>query len=193
MDELLALAAQTNHTEPGYVSFLANITRNESTSYIPGHYKYIVVVGIVPSTSGRLARLLAHSGAVILLPKSAFVYHFSARLVPWVHYVPLAYSSADLIEKVQQLAPSHPLSSSLIHSRPLIHTMFLCLAYCSPAHLNHPWSSAIRLNGCKRTTPSHANWPKTHEISVARVLSLLLDFKVNTILTTDFLSFRYFY
>ena len=96
----MALAKQVNHTEPGYVSFLANITHSDVTTYIPGHYKYVVVVGISASTTGRLARLLAHSGAVVLMHKTAFVYHFSARLVPWVNYVPLAYSSADLIEKV---------------------------------------------------------------------------------------------
>ena len=122
--------------EPGFISFLANITRDDPCTfnvagddpfkatnnggnnrpcksphkYIPGNYKYVVVVGIInkdnghsDSTSGRLAHLLAHSGAVILLQSTNFRYHFSARLIPWVHYVPLSYSSGDLIEKIEWL------------------------------------------------------------------------------------------
>ena len=34
---------------------------------------------------------------------SEFSYHFSARLQPWVHYVPLTYSAADLTEKIEWL------------------------------------------------------------------------------------------
>ena len=79
---------------------MKNITRADQASYKPGHYKYVVVVGIELAPTGRLAHILAHSGAVVLLHKSAFFYHFSARLRPWVHYVPLAFSAADLIEKV---------------------------------------------------------------------------------------------
>ena len=60
----------------------------------PGQYKYVIVPlgtdGM--STSGRLGGLLAYCGCVILLQESSFVYHFSARLKPWVHYVPLTYS-----------------------------------------------------------------------------------------------------
>ena len=126
--------ARMQPSQPGYIGFLANITRDDpctfnvgddpfkSTTnggnrpckspykYIPGHYKYVVVVGIInkdnghsDSTSGRLAHLLAHSGAVILLQSTTFRYHFSARLIPWVHYVPLSYSSGDLIEKIEWL------------------------------------------------------------------------------------------
>jgi hypothetical protein len=43
------------------------------------------------ASSGRLASMLAYSGAVVLLQLSEFEYHFSARLKPWVHYVPLTY------------------------------------------------------------------------------------------------------
>ena len=44
---------------------------------------------------------------MILLQETDFLYHFSARLKPWVHYVPLAYNAADLLEKVLWLK-SHP-------------------------------------------------------------------------------------
>ena len=83
------------------------LSRSHLLTYIHiqtlGHYKYVVVVGYERSTTGRLPRLLAHSGAVILLPQSPFLYHFSSRLLAWVHYVPLLYTSADLIEKVEWL------------------------------------------------------------------------------------------
>jgi hypothetical protein len=71
----------------------------------PGEYKYIIVLlgTNARSTFGRLAHLLAHSGAVILLQQSVFRYHFSARLIPWVHYVPLSYNLADIVEKVEWL------------------------------------------------------------------------------------------
>jgi hypothetical protein len=73
--------------------------------YNPKEYKYIIVPagsGVL-STSGRLAQLLAHSGAVILLQEAGFNYPFSARLQPWVHYVPLAYNMADAIDKIDWL------------------------------------------------------------------------------------------
>ena len=76
-----------------------------SKGYNPKEYKYIIVPagsGVL-STSGRLAQLLAHSGAVILLQEAGFDYTFSARLQPWVHYVPLAYNMADAIDKIDWL------------------------------------------------------------------------------------------
>ena len=50
-----------------------------------------------------MANLLAHSGAVILIQNHNYEYHFSSRIQPWVHYVPLKYNAADLIEKVEWL------------------------------------------------------------------------------------------
>ena len=73
--------------------------------YNPKEYKYIIVPagsGAL-STSGRLAQLLAHSFAVILLQETGFNYPFSARLQAWVHYVPLAYNMADAIDKINWL------------------------------------------------------------------------------------------
>ena len=60
----------------------------------PGQYKYVIVPlgSWALSTSGRLGRLLAYSGCVVLLQESSFTHHFTARLKPWVHYVPLSYS-----------------------------------------------------------------------------------------------------
>ena len=52
-----------NDIKPGFISFLTNVSSDKSERYIPGHYKYIVVVGYELSTTGRMAQLLAHSGA----------------------------------------------------------------------------------------------------------------------------------
>ncbi len=67
-----------------------------------GKYKYLIVLGGI-SVSDRLQVFLARSGAVILLQESDILYHFSPRLKPWVHYVPLSYTAADVIEKIEWL------------------------------------------------------------------------------------------
>ncbi len=85
--------------------------------YSPHHYKYLLVVDSsrdgASSSTGRLAKLLAHSGAVILLQASIFEYHFSAVLKPWVHYVPIAHNTADLTEKVEWLIEHDDLAQKL--------------------------------------------------------------------------------
>ena len=48
-------------------------------------YKYLIVLGGIVSAD-RLNTFLAHSGAVILLQETDFLYHYSAFLEPWVHY-----------------------------------------------------------------------------------------------------------
>jgi len=48
------------------------------------------------------------------LQETDFIYHFSARLKPWVHYVPLAYNAADVLEKVLWLK-AHPQVRGLSH------------------------------------------------------------------------------
>ena len=68
----------------------------------PGQYKYVIVpLGAGgKSLSGRLGNLLAYSGCVVLLQESSFTYHFSARLKPWVHYVPLSYSMVSKLKRI---------------------------------------------------------------------------------------------
>lgn len=89
---------------PGFYAPLRNISH--SVGYTPGAYKYVIVpIGIGPdvclSTSGRIQHILATSGAVVLMQRHMYEFHFSAQLKPWVHYVPLSYTGADLLEKVQ--------------------------------------------------------------------------------------------
>jgi hypothetical protein len=87
-------------------------------NYVPHHYKYVIVMlgsgGL--STSGRLAHILAHSGAVVLLQNGGFSYHFSARLVPWVHYVPITFTGADLIAKVQWLRDHDDMALQIVQN-----------------------------------------------------------------------------
>jgi hypothetical protein len=86
--------------------------------YNPKEYKYIIVPagsGVL-STSGRLAQLLAHSGAVILLQEAGFNYPFSARLQAWVHYVPLAYNMADAIDKINWLVQHDDMAQQIAHN-----------------------------------------------------------------------------
>ena len=86
----------------------SHIMALSSASYIstnPSNYKYIIVIAGLDgeASADRLAELIAHSGSVILLQETSLRYHFSARLTPWVHYVPLAYNTADAIEKIEWL------------------------------------------------------------------------------------------
>ena len=78
-------------------------------------YKYLVVLvgGSGFASADRLASMMLHSGAVLLLQKHEFEYHFSSRLKPWVHYVPLTYSAADVAEKVRWLQQNDRLARQL--------------------------------------------------------------------------------
>ena len=48
-------------------------------------YRYLIVLCGVYG-SGRLNQFLAHSGAVIMLQESDYLYHYSSFFKPWVHY-----------------------------------------------------------------------------------------------------------
>lgn len=52
-------------------------------------------------------------GAVILLQHNEFEYHFSGRLKPWVHYVPLTYSAADIVNKIEWLKKNDGMAQQL--------------------------------------------------------------------------------
>ncbi len=103
--------AHRNHT--GFLQYIWPLARGGH--YKPTQYKYVVVcLGAQDqSTSGRLSGLLAHSGSVVMLQESEFQFHFSDELKPWVHYVPLAYNSADLIEKVEWLKAHDDLAQKI--------------------------------------------------------------------------------
>ena len=76
-----------------------NVKKKSPNDYIPGRYKYVVVpdgMGSV-STSSRLLHVLGHCDCVVLLVNSVLQFHFSGKLLPWVHYVPLATSGNIMI------------------------------------------------------------------------------------------------
>ena len=91
--------------EVGYLGSYLPLQLEHNVDYFSRRYKYIVVLAGLDgqATSGRLSAVLAHSGAVTLLQTTDYEYHFSARLKPWVHFVPISYSAADIIEKVEWL------------------------------------------------------------------------------------------
>ena len=83
--------------------------------YTPGHYKYVIVpqgmAGM--STSSRLLYLLSYCECVVLLMGGHLQYHISARLVPWVHYVPLSPSGAEVAAKVRWLQQHDALAKQI--------------------------------------------------------------------------------
>jgi len=97
-------------------------------------YKYLVVLA-GQSTSGRLATFFSHSGAVVLMQETDLVYHFSARLRPWVHFVPLSYSGADLIDKIKWLRANDDLARQIAKNGYAFGQSFLRLEdyYCYAA------------------------------------------------------------
>jgi hypothetical protein len=92
----------------GYTSNLLSSRLKEGVNFVK-RFKYLVVLTGLngEALSGSLNNLLTQSGAVILLQRSPFIYHFSSHLRPWVHYVPLSHTADDVIEKIEWLQ-SHP-------------------------------------------------------------------------------------
>ena len=98
--------SQGQGARPGFVQFVRNQTARSGggLSSHMGSYKYVVVEGSDVSPTSSLAYILAHSGAVVIMPVPVVSgYHFSARLVPWVNYVPLSFSGADLLDRIAWL------------------------------------------------------------------------------------------
>jgi hypothetical protein len=79
------------------------------------HYKYVVVPlgSNEGSTSSRMISLIVRSGSVILYPINHLMFTFSTRFQPWVHYVPIAYSMADVAEKVRWLQENDDLAQQI--------------------------------------------------------------------------------
>lgn len=99
------LASNPNSTTTGMIQTVLRNHIKHSENFMSHRFKYLVVLlgGIGTASADRLPMLLAHSGAVILIQMHGFEYHFSPRLKPWVHYVPLTFSATDVIEKVEWL------------------------------------------------------------------------------------------
>ena len=105
-----------NISSVGYLQNILHLRIPRSFSSEMGNFKYVVVLlGLQEglAAADRLAEILAHSGAVILLQESRFQYHFSHFLQPWVHYVPIAYSLVDLLRKIEWLKRNDKLARRL--------------------------------------------------------------------------------
>lgn len=78
-------------------------------------YKYVVVLlGLNGDVcSDDLNTLLFESGSVILLQDSTCKYHFSSRLKPWVHYVPIMHNAADVARKVDWLIAHNDMAKQI--------------------------------------------------------------------------------
>lgn len=92
-------------TPPGYYSTILKSYIRDGIKYRPSDYKYLVIMMGLDgrSNADRLSRFLADTGSVVLMQQSPYKYHFSSRLKPWVHYVPISYSTTDIIEKLEWL------------------------------------------------------------------------------------------
>lgn len=96
--------------KPLYTGLLSGLERNRlPDGGVPKYwqrYKYVLVLeGLNGDASAdRLGWLLAHSGAVVMLQTHfEYRYTFSARLVPYVHFIPISATGVDIIEKVRWL------------------------------------------------------------------------------------------
>jgi hypothetical protein len=92
---------------PGLISSIesSKLKENVPLDEYMRKFKYLIVLA-GNSISGRLCTFLAHSGAVVLLQETDMRYHIwpnGQRLRPWVHYVPISFTAADLPEKIQWL------------------------------------------------------------------------------------------
>jgi hypothetical protein len=94
---------------------ILNFSHSPSLHYTPGAYKYVVVpTGMAElSTSSRLLYLLRYCECVVLLVNSNLQFHISARLVPWVHYVPLSDMGMELASKVRWLQQNDDLARQI--------------------------------------------------------------------------------
>lgn len=117
-------------------------------------YKYLVVLA-GQSTSGRLATFFAHSGAVVLMQETDLVYHFSPRLKPWIHYVPLSYSAADIVEKIQWLKSHDDMARQIAKNGYAFGRSFLRLEdyYCYAAAALEAASRTSELSAFKADKP----------------------------------------
>jgi hypothetical protein len=94
--------------EPAEIGTLKNLLKNriaQGEAYDVTKYKFAVVLTGANGQAGvdRLSRFIAHSGAVVLVQEHEFAYSFGSFLKPWIHYVPIAYNTADIINKIEFL------------------------------------------------------------------------------------------
>jgi hypothetical protein len=110
------MSGEPPETRPGFIGSYYRFKLERGVHYMH-KYKYILVVAGLNgmATADRLASTLAYSGAVVLLQDpTPHYYHFSYHLKPWVHYVPIAYNLADLIDKIEWLKQNGNLARQIV-------------------------------------------------------------------------------
>lgn len=126
--------------DKAFDAYLDTISSHKQAANVPlvdgymAKYKYLPVLGGI-SVSERLATFLAHSGAVVLLQETDVQYFFSARLKPWVHYVPLSYTASDLVEKIRWLKQNDQIAREIARNGRIFGQSYLRLEdyYCYAA------------------------------------------------------------
>lgn len=109
-----------NVTRFGYLNSVSHYRIKKGASY--KGYKYVVVLK-GRANADRLHHLLVHSGCVLLIQATDQIYHFSTRLVAWVHYVPLAYNVADVLDKILWLRNNDQMARQIaINARNFAHS-----------------------------------------------------------------------
>jgi hypothetical protein len=111
-----AASGEATESRPGFIGSYHRFKLEERVHYMH-KYKYILVAAGLNgmATADRLASTLAYSGAVVLLQDpTPHYYHFSYHLKPWVHYVPIVYSLADLIDKIEWLKQNDDLARQIV-------------------------------------------------------------------------------
>jgi len=94
------------------------------------------------------------SGAVILLQETDMIYHFSSRLKPWIHYVPISMTAADLPEKIRWLQNNDDKARQLARNARNFGLSYLRLEdyYCYTAYLLKKLGQVVDKSALK---PSH--------------------------------------
>jgi hypothetical protein len=102
IDSIHDFSRKKDDAKVGSLTSLLKYRRSEEWEDQLYSYKFIIVCASKDNRAldGRLNHILAHSGAVVLLQTTDMEYHYSARLKPWIHYVPVSFNNADIIRKL---------------------------------------------------------------------------------------------
>lgn len=128
--------AQKNSSPPGFLRSYRGQKQRDRLS--PREYvsstKYLLVLS-GNNGADRLGPFLAHSGAVIMLQENDALSHFSSRLKPWVHYIPVMHTAADVADKIRWLQEHDDLAYQLAKNAYLFGRSYLRLEdyYCYTA------------------------------------------------------------
>jgi hypothetical protein len=155
IEEYRKLGTEQLVDPPNSGTSLLHYMHEPTQHYKPGRYKYVVVpVGMGgSSTSSRLLYLLAHCECVVLLVSSHLQYHISGLLRPWVHYVPLSTSGADVAAKVRWLQQNDHLARQIAengHNFGLSYLRledYLCFAATAVGALGEVMANTTALEG----------------------------------------------